>query len=57
MVMQTEPMDIKSFDRKFALALLSNYKKEFLEFPLWLCGLRTRCYLSEDAGLIPGLAQ
>ena len=27
-----------------------------LELPLWLGGLRTRCSLREDAGLIPGLA-
>ena len=26
-------------------------------FPLWLSGLRTRCYVREDAGLIPGLSQ
>ena len=26
------------------------------EFLLWLSGLRTRCCLSEDADLIPGLA-
>ena len=28
-----------------------------LEFPLWLSRLRTQCCLSEDMGLIPGLAQ
>ena len=28
-----------------------------LEFPLWLHGLRTKCCLCEDAGLIPGLTQ
>ena len=28
-----------------------------LEFPLWLSGLRTQHHLTEDAGLIPGLAQ
>ena len=31
-----------------------NYNKEF---PLWLSGLRTPCYLCEDVGSIPGLAQ
>ena len=27
------------------------------EFLLWLSRLRTRCYLSEDVGLIPGTSQ
>ena len=27
------------------------------ELPLWLSGLRARCYLCEDVSLIPGLAQ
>ena len=29
----------------------------YLEFPLWLTGLRTRHTVHEDVGSIPGLAQ
>ena len=32
-------------------------KAKIWEFLLWLSGLRTWCFLSEDAGSIPGLAQ
>ena len=34
-----------------------NIKEAMLELVLWLSGLRTQRCLSEDAGLIPGLAQ
>ena len=36
---------------------LYHQKKMLEEFPLWLSGLSTWCYLCEDVGLIPGLAQ
>ena len=34
---------------------LSVYKIVLLEYPLWLSGLRTQCFLCEDEGSIPGL--
>ena len=30
-------------------------RREIVEFPLWLSGLRTQCCLCEDVGSIPGL--
>ena len=36
---------------------LWSLKYSFMEFPLWLRGLRMRHCLHEDAGLIPGLDQ
>ena len=32
-------------------------KNKAIEFPLWLSGLRTQCYLCEDVGSVSGLAQ
>ena len=37
--------------------ILWSLKRMFMEFPLWLSGLRTRRCLGKDAGSIPGLAQ
>ena len=41
---------------KYATALCLEYV-HFLEFPLWISRLRTRCCLRKDADLISGLAQ
>ena len=43
----------------FFFTLFSNsiIKNTFLEFPLWLIGLRTQHNLREDVDLIAGLAQ
>ena len=48
-----------SMIKQLLLRALVNTAQElsFEEFLLWLCRLRTQCYLSEDAGLILGLTQ